>query len=107
MTIGGAHLKDISYKFYHDQFAGVMLRTPENSSDDEEAIIAAFTVQFGQGYKDNQFLKRYLWRGSVSTVYLDCNSFIHACTGALLSNQLLKLEEADKAAAARKGAKDF
>jgi hypothetical protein len=106
MMIGGAHLKDIYYKFYRDQFSGVMLRTPE-SSVDENAIIATFNAQFGQGYQANRFVKEYVWKGSVATVYLGCNIITHGCTGGILSNELNNLEEADKAAAARKGAKDF
>jgi hypothetical protein len=106
MMIGAAHLKDINYRFYRRQFAGVLLRTPESSAD-EDAIIAAFSAQFGQGNRPNQFMKQYLWNGSVATVFLDCNVITHACTGAMLSNELKKLEDADKAAVARKGAKDF
>jgi hypothetical protein len=106
LSIGAAHLEHLSYKFYRDQFSEVLLRT-HDSVLDEQAIIGAFKAQFGPGFQSNRYIDEYLWNGTTSTVWLNCNSITHACTAMIYSNQLKELEKADETAVARGAGKDF
>jgi hypothetical protein len=106
MTLGGATLKHVQYHFYNGGFSRAYLISIARP-DQPPAMIAAFKAQYGEGAKPNQFMDDYLWNGPVGSVYLTCSSVTHECLSFIASTATLKQDEADKAAAAARGKKDF
>jgi hypothetical protein len=106
MTLGGATLTHVLYRFYNGGFSRAYLISIKRP-DQPAAMIAALKAQYGAGAKPNQFMDDYLWNGPVGSVYLSCSSVTHECSSFIASTAVLKQEEADKAAAAARGKKDF
>jgi hypothetical protein len=106
MTLGGATLKHVLYSFHNGDFSKAYLFSIARP-DQPPAMIAAFKTQYGEGAKPNQFMDDYLWNGPVGSAYLSCSSVTYECAGFIASTASLKQEEAEKAAAAARGKKDF
>jgi hypothetical protein len=106
MTLGGATLTHVLYRFYNGGFSRAYLISIKRP-DQPAAMIAAFKAQYGEGARPNQFMDDYLWNGPVGSVYLSCSAVTGECSGFIASTAALKQEEVDKAAAAARGKKDF
>jgi hypothetical protein len=105
MTIGGAKLKELSYFYYKGQFSGVFVETV--GIQNEQALIAALRAQFGAPSQPNQFMEQYLWDGAITSIVASCSSVTHVCGVLFQSQELSKVETADKQKIAEKGKKDF
>ena len=102
MTLGGATLTHV----YNGGFSRVYLISVKRP-DQTAAMIAAFTAQYGEGDKPNQFMDDYLWNGDIGSAYLSCSAITYECSGFVASTAAMQQEKVDKAAAAIRGKKDF
>lgn len=105
LTIGRAQLTDILYVFYKEKFMGVMLTTKGFINGD--ALLKAFTAQYGDPIQDNPYIKKYGWRWPDVNVSLDCNSVTDNCAGYMVSLPMVKQRESDEQEAAKKAKDDF
>jgi hypothetical protein len=106
MTIGGAALAKILYKFHNGGFSEAFIvaqKGPSNAS----AMIAAFRAQFGEGRQPHRSAEDYIWQGATSIIFLTCHNGRHACLAFLRSTAALAQQNAEQAAAAARAGKDF
>jgi hypothetical protein len=80
LTIGDAALMDILYRFHNGRFSEVTI-FPQAGLSNENAMIAAFLVQFGSVEANHE--GHYHWRGSTAEIFLDCGPQVghknHGC----------------------------
>jgi len=105
MTIGGASLTAIYYRFYNKKFSAVMIVT--KGIGNKKALIEAFEAQFGQPEKPNQFIDNYFWRGTTARVGIVCNSVSNDCHSTMESMNMISVEKADEQKTAEKAKGDF
>lgn len=105
LTIGRAELTNILYVFYKEKFMGVMLKTKGFINGD--ALLKAFTAQYGDPVQENPYIKKYGWRWFDVSVSLDCNSVTDNCIGYMVSLPMVKQRESDEQEAAKKAKDDF
>ena len=106
MTIGGAALEKILYKFHNGGFSEAFIVTQKGPGN-AAAMIAAFRAQFGEGRSPHRSADDYIWQGATSTIFLTCRSGSHPCLAFLQSTAAIAQQNAEKAAAAAAGKKDF
>jgi hypothetical protein len=106
MTIGGAALEKILYKFHNGGFSEAFIVTRKGPGN-ATAIIAAFRAQFGEGRRPQRSAEDYIWQGATGTIFLTCHSGSHPCLAFLQSTAAIAQQNAEKAAAAAAGKKDF
>jgi hypothetical protein len=104
MNFGDAVLVSLLYEFYHGDFSFVYFKSAPNTKDQ---MIATFRAQFGECYHKLQYEETYLWDGSIGNVALMCNPVSYDCTGFIRSTAADQQKEADKAAGAVRGKRDF
>lgn len=105
MSIGGAELKQLAYGYWKNQFVSVFIETL--GVGNKSALLEAFRAQFGQGYKPNQFLDEYLWRGATTTMSVKCSPIGDKCKAFLFSTELMAKQSEESKKAAAGAAKDF
>jgi hypothetical protein len=106
MTLGGATLEKILYKFHNGRFSEafiVVQKGPNNAA----AMIAAFRAQFGEGRRPYRSVDNYIWQGAASIIFLTCHTGPHACLAFMQSTAAFAQINAEKAAAAARARKDF
>jgi len=106
MTIGGAMLEKILYKFHDGVFSEAFIVSQKGPSN-TGAMIAAFTAQFGEGGRPHRLADDYIWQGAQSTIFLTCHSGLHPCLAFVQSTTALTRQNAEKAAVAAGAKKDF
>jgi hypothetical protein len=106
MTIGGAVLEKILYKFHNGGFSEAFIVAQKGPSN-TEALIAAFRAQFGEGRQPHRSAEDYIWQGATSIIFLTCRTGQHACLAFLRSTAALAQQNAEKAAVAARAGKDF
>lgn len=104
LTLGGATLKEISYGFYKGKLEVVILETAAGS---DQALLDAFSAQYGSGQKSNQFMRDIFWQGATASAGVTCNDIANTCNGIIKSVAIEAVENADKANAAATAGKDF
>lgn len=105
MSIGGAELKQLAYGYWKDQFVSVFIET--SGAGNKSALLEAFRSQFGSGYKPNQFMDEFLWRGATTTMSVKCSPIGEKCKAFLFSTELTAKQSEEKKKAAAGAAKDF
>ncbi len=106
LQIGDAKLEHIFYVFWKNKFSGVMIKSKgySNCRDLKQATFA----KFGKGSQDNQFIEKYVWYGTTTTIILNYNEISEEGTLLLISMELRKQQEEYKQKKAKEGAeKDF
>lgn len=106
MTIGGAVLAKVLYKFHNGGFSEAFIvaqKGPSNAS----AMIAAFRAQFGEGRQPHRSADDYIWQGSTSIIFLTCRTGPHGCLAFMQSRAAFAQQNAEQAAAAARAGKDF
>jgi hypothetical protein len=106
MTLGGATLAHVFYRFYEGGFSGADLFSVERA-DQPAAMIAAFRAEYGEGNRPNEYEDDYLWTDDVGSVFLHCNSITYECSALIASTAARQKEKDEKANAAEAGKKDF
>ena len=102
MTIGGAALEHILYKFHNGVFSEAFIVTQKGPGN-----AAAFRAQFGEGQRPHRSADDYIWQGATSTIFLTCHSGPHPCLGFVQSTTGLAQQNAERAAVAAHANKDF
>lgn len=106
MTIGGAALEKILYKFHNGAFSEAFIVAQKGPSN-TAALIAAFRAQFGEERKAHQSMNDYIWQGPTSIVFLTCKVPSHGCLAFMESTAAYAQQSAEKAAVAARAYKDF
>jgi hypothetical protein len=106
MTIGGAELEKILYKFHNGVFSEAFIVAQKGPSN-AAALIAAFRAQFGEGKQPHRSVDDYIWQGATSTIFLTCHSRPHPCFAFVRSTTALAQQNAERAAVAAHANKDF
>jgi hypothetical protein len=99
--IGNAHLHEIAYAFYHDQFSSVILQT--KGIVNSRALLSVLRQAYGPGMRPNEFMERYVWKGNRVLLYYDEQPITHDATIIMWSVPLKNAKEAEERAKARKG----
>lgn len=105
LQIGGAELRRIVYVYYKKQFSAIAIET--KGSLNKDALLKAFTAQFGPGAKPNQFIETYLWDGAVTRIGLKCNSISDSCSVYMFSTEFANRRHQEQEKAAAGAGKDF
>jgi hypothetical protein len=106
MTLGGATLEKILYKFHDGRFSEafiVVQKGPSNAA----AMIAAFRAQFGEGRRPHRSVDDYIWQGSTSIIFLTCKARSLECLAFMQSTAAFAQKKAEQIAAAARAGKDF
>src|SRR5215471_8841101 len=106
MTIGGAALEKILYKFHHSGFSEAFI-VAQKGPGNGAAMIAAFQAQFGEGRRPHRSSDDYIWEGATSTIFLTCHGGSHPCLAFMQSTAALAQQNAERAAVAVRAKKDF
>lgn len=106
MTIGGAALEKILYKFHNGGFSEAFIVT-QKGPNNAAALIAAFRAQFGEARKPHQSADDFIWQGPTSIVFLTCKVSSHGCLAFMQSAAAYAQQNAEKAAVAARAKKDF
>ena len=106
MTIGGAALAKILYKFHHGGFSEAFI-VAQKGPGNGAAMIAAFQAQFGEGRRPHRSADVYIWEGGTSTIFLTCHGGSHPCLAFVQSTAALAHQDAEKAAVAARAGRDF
>jgi hypothetical protein len=106
LTIGGAALEKILYKFHDGGFSEAFIVAQRGSSN-AAAMIAAFRAQFGEGRRPHRSTDDYIWQGAASIIFLTCHSGRHACLAFMQSTAAFAQQNAEKAAVAAHAKNDF
>jgi len=106
MTIGGAALEKILYKFHNGGFSEAFIVTQKGPGN-AAAMIAAFQAQFGEGRRPHRSADDYIWQGGTSTIFLTCHGGSHPCLAFVESTTALAQQNAEKAAVAARAGRDF
>src|ERR1700739_3332346 len=104
MTLGGATLEKILYKFHDGGFSEAFIVAQKGPSN-AAAMIAAFRSQFGEGQRPHRSADDYIWQGATSTIFLTCHSGPHQCLGFVQSTTALAQQNTARAAVAARGNK--
>lgn len=106
MSIGGAALEKILYKFHDGGFSEAFIVAQKGPSN-AAAMIAAFRAQFGEGRRPHRSADDYIWQGTTSIIFLTCHTGRHACLAFMQSTAAFAQQNAEKAAAAARARNDF
>ena len=106
MSIGGAALEKILYKFHNGRFSEAFIVAQKGPSN-AAAMIAAFRAQFGEGKRPHRSADDYIWQGPASIIFLTCHTGRHACLAFVQSTAAYAQQNAEKAAAAVRAKNDF
>ena len=106
MTIGGAALEEILYKFHSGGFSEAFI-VAQKGPGNGAAMIAAFQAQFGEARRPHRSADDYIWQGGTSTIFLTCHGGSHPCLAFVQSTAALAQQNAEKAAVAARAGHDF
>jgi hypothetical protein len=101
LTIGGAHMRRMTYTFYKDRFAAVRLHT--TTLADGRALLAVLQQAFGPGMKDDPKRERYTWVGQQVSVTYEEHTIGHEAEVWWRSQPLIREQAADDQAKVSKG----
>jgi hypothetical protein len=106
MTIGGAALERVLYKFHDGRFSEAFI-VAQKGPNNAMAMTAAFQAQFGEARKPHRSAEDYLWEGPTSIIFLTCHSGRHSCLAFVQSTAALAQKNAEQAAIAARARNDF
>ena len=97
LTLGNYKLSQIAYGFYKGRLFSIIIMTKglTNSS----GVLKILQQAYGTGYKDNEYLESYIWRGEKVKMTYEENSITSDATIIMWSKKLwdLKTSEEEKA----------
>jgi len=105
LSFGGIELTSISYVFYKDRLAKVLLMSKGISACAQ--LRSIMESAYGAPFKPNRFMDDYWWIGKRVTLRVKINEVAHDCHALFISNALSDREEADKKQAAEDAKKDL
>lgn len=106
LKLGDYALKDITYVFFKDTLAEIMIQTKGYINSD--GLLKIIKETYGQGFQSNRYIERYLWSGDKSTIYYDQNSVTHDALLTISSTaMMLKMQESETERNKKTGNSDF
>jgi hypothetical protein len=95
----------ISYSFYKKVLSLIIIRTIDYNSS--RGLLSLFKQQYGDGYKENQYIEDYSWWGKEVTLSYNENSATHKSTIYMWSNSIQNFQKKDKEEKVKNAAKDL
>lgn len=106
LAIGDYKLQSISYVFYKEKLSQIMIETKGFANSN--GLLEVLKSQYGEGYKSNRYIEKYLWSGSKAGLYYNQNSINKDAVLIIFSKALQEQEQKDKDEKNKKAAsKDF
>ena len=106
LTIGGATLRRVEYRFWRSKFCSAYAVTEGYS--DFAVLKEAVFERFGEGYKPNPSIERYFWIGNRTNITLDYDEMT-GVSGLLMRSVLMtcEMEEVEKQEAIEEARRAF
>jgi hypothetical protein len=102
LKIGAAKLESIEYGFWQDKLYGVTINF--NGYVNFSALKESTFQKFGSGYQDNQFMQRYFWFGTVTTMMMYYSEVQHKGYLSMSSKEISEQQKSFDDGNAKKGA---
>lgn len=102
--LGSYELDNVTYVFYEFTLAQIMIQSKGLINSD--GLLKVLQELYGKGFKGNQYIDRYLWKGNKASIYYNKNSITDDALIVIFSNKLKDKKEADDKLKNQKIAKD-
>lgn len=104
LAIGEYKLSSISYVFYKGKLSQIIIES--KGSTNSGGLLDLLKAQYGEGFKSNRYIEKYLWSGEKAGIYYNQNSVDKSAVVVIFSKALQELEQKEKDEKNKKTAKD-